>query len=537
MTMAGALDRLFAPDDAARSPRGRAIRAFLFALWLVLVIALARHHVMWRDEVRALTLAGLGEDLPAMLRAARGYGHPLLWHLVLRGGLAVLPYHAVLPVMALVVAAAAMALLCFATRLSWPILALVLFSGFGAYGYSVVARNYGLSLLLMLLFAERYPAWRDKGLLRAARLGAILALLCNANVHSVLIAGGLLLFWLAEILLGDHGLRRRRLPAWGIAALLVLLGAGIAVWSVYPSVEDLPGAVPGRWPAILVQLIPGIAFARIFGNFLTPWPVMLAAALLVPGSLALFARRPAALIAAVVTTALLQLLFVFVYSGHYRHVALLIPFLLVLHLMTAHVSRRGGRYGVRAERWGKIAFLLLLLGQWPATARAVVQSWRGQPESEAAALGRLLHRPDLSDAILLAEPDFLIETLPYYGLPNGYSMRQGRFATLVPLRLADSAPMSPTRLLEAAKALGRARRRPVVILMTEPLDAGAPGRTIDRGPFGPLRLEQAEVRRFLSATERLARLRGASGDENYDVFLVRDSCPPTRACLASPRDR
>src|SRR5271163_2136570 len=44
------------------------IRFLLFALWLAAAGALAWRHVMWRDEVRALSNAIQGENWIAMLR-------------------------------------------------------------------------------------------------------------------------------------------------------------------------------------------------------------------------------------------------------------------------------------------------------------------------------------------------------------------------------------------------------------------------------------------------------------------------------------
>jgi hypothetical protein len=60
------------------------IRFLLFGLWLAAAGALAWRHVMWRDEVRALSTATQGENWIAMLRGLHGEGHPALWYLLLR---------------------------------------------------------------------------------------------------------------------------------------------------------------------------------------------------------------------------------------------------------------------------------------------------------------------------------------------------------------------------------------------------------------------------------------------------------------------
>src|ERR1700739_2024372 len=78
-------DRLFAPKRDRRSWRD----ILLLAGWTLLVGLQIARHVMWRDEVRALTIALNGDDLIAMLRGLHGEGHPALWYLLLRGAHAV----------------------------------------------------------------------------------------------------------------------------------------------------------------------------------------------------------------------------------------------------------------------------------------------------------------------------------------------------------------------------------------------------------------------------------------------------------------
>ena len=103
-------------SEAAR--RGeRWPRLGLFAAWLALAVWFASRHVFWRDEVRAFSLALAGDGLPAMLRGVQGEGHPAIWYLLLRVGHMIAPVREVLPAMAVLVAAAAMALLVFRSPL------------------------------------------------------------------------------------------------------------------------------------------------------------------------------------------------------------------------------------------------------------------------------------------------------------------------------------------------------------------------------------------------------------------------------------
>lgn len=510
-------------EQAARLPASQVrVRLLIFAAWLVLVAFLVVHHVMWRDEVRALSLATQGVSILDMPAAARGYGHPLLWHVLLRFGTDLLGTKLVLPGIALAIGVAAAAILVFVARLSLPVMMLTLFGGFATFDYVVMARNYGLAMLLLLLVACAYRQGRAHGRYHAPILGGLLFLLCNANVHSVVLAGAFGLFWLGDVIAREGWAWSRAKRQWLIAMIIAGAGAMLAFVSVYPSVEDAPAAVHRSFGQTLLHLIPGVEFQRIFGNFNASLPVTILAAVLVTGSVAAFARRPAALVAAIAALGGLQLLFVFVYPGHYRHDALLIVFFVVLHWLTARGF--GGWHDTvvtrRAERVGRIAFLALLAAQLPATARAVVQAATSQPQGEAKALVDLLAANGLSRSVVIADPDFLIESIAYYGANPTWSVRRDRLTSLVPMKLAETAPMTPGRLLATARRLAAATHRPVVILLFARLDDVTRREVIDRGTFGPLVLDPADVAKFRAATTKLATLRSASGDEVYDVYRL-----------------
>jgi hypothetical protein len=83
------------------------IALVLFASWLGFVLFIAWNHAVWRDEVRALSLALQGENVFAMLKGIRGEGHPAVWYLLLRRAHALVARPEVLQIVALIVASAA----------------------------------------------------------------------------------------------------------------------------------------------------------------------------------------------------------------------------------------------------------------------------------------------------------------------------------------------------------------------------------------------------------------------------------------------
>src|ERR1700722_1888767 len=249
-------------DLPTTAPNHR-LRIGIFALWLLIVVFLAWHHAFWRDEVRALSIALQGDDPIAMLAGLHGEGNPALWYLLLRAAHFLINRPEVLPLLSLAIAASAILLLALRSPFRWPVVALIAFSNFAIFEYSVMARNYGISMLLLFILAWVSPRKRDNGVL----LGVLLFLLANANVHSVLLVASFLLFWLVDLLLQD-GLRwTRALRTYIVNALIASVGVVACVATVYPTYND--AAVIDRTDGLGLKLlvkaivIPAEPFAEL----------------------------------------------------------------------------------------------------------------------------------------------------------------------------------------------------------------------------------------------------------------------------------
>jgi hypothetical protein len=142
-------------------------------VWLGVVSFLAWTHLLFRDEVKALSITLHGHTVFAILKELRWEGHPAVWYLLLRAAHTLVPRPVVLQLVAFVVAAIAVLILVLRAPFSLPFLALILIARLPPYAFSVMARNYGIRMLLLSLFAACYERHRDRGCL----LGVVLFLL------------------------------------------------------------------------------------------------------------------------------------------------------------------------------------------------------------------------------------------------------------------------------------------------------------------------------------------------------------------------
>ncbi|MHB8286406.1 MAG: hypothetical protein ACYDD1_17275, partial [Caulobacteraceae bacterium] len=83
----------------------------VFALWMAIVAFGAYNHVLWCDEMRALSLTLEAPNFFAIPATAQGEGHPALWYLLLGLGYEIFKTNAVLPISSFVLGVIGVALL------------------------------------------------------------------------------------------------------------------------------------------------------------------------------------------------------------------------------------------------------------------------------------------------------------------------------------------------------------------------------------------------------------------------------------------
>lgn len=510
-------------------PSGRMLwaRAGLFAMWLVVVAVLVSRHVFWRDEVRAFSLALQGDDLVAMMRGVQGEGHPVLWYVLLRLAHMVVPVREVLPAVAAAIGIMGAALFTFRGPFRTGFVAMVLFGGFGLFEFVVMARNYGISMLVLFAIALAYGKGRERGVL----LGVLLLLLCNTNVQAIFFAGGILLFWLIEIICA-HGLRPDRAwRGWAVAAALTLIGVVLCAVTVYPPFND--AAVSPRSQALSVGLIVEsmLSVAAPFGDLMPDmlkWAPGIAVllGLLMLGSVVALIRTPAGFLAGVVVLFALLLFFQLVYPGSYRHQALFLVFLLTMHWLVA--QGHGGRWPgdgsafALLEKLGRGAFVVLLALQLVTSYDILAGTARNVPFGRAADLAALIQARGLDDATVMADPDVMVEALPYYTDNPIWMVREHKFGRVVRFTRHAQVDLTTGDLLRTAQNLRKLRGKPVLIVIQRHMNADAPAFTERAGYVGSYSSTPGQVRAFLNATKRIAVLRPARTDEDYAVYLLKD---------------
>ena len=208
-------------------------------LFTVAFVVISVFHEPWFDEAQAWQIAKCAGLREILFEIPHYEGHPPLWHLILAipAKLGV-PFEIGLKTVGFLISAASVYLILF--KMPYPRLMrlLIPFSYFIFYQYGVIVRPYGLMLLVFLLLALAFPQ-KDN---RPWRFAGLLMLLCLTNAYGIVIAGGIAVCWVWELVrekgigaFAKEVLKDSRTQSLG--ALLVL--ALLIIWAILPRSDTL----------------------------------------------------------------------------------------------------------------------------------------------------------------------------------------------------------------------------------------------------------------------------------------------------------
>lgn len=498
----------------------------------------ASHHEMWRDEVRALSIAthgSFGDIFPAL----KNEGHPALWYVLLFGVSRLLGgSRLALPLASAVVATASTWLVIRHAPFALWQRTLFVFGLFPAYVYAVMSRNYGITMVLLFAYCALGRSRRTRPILA----GSILALMANTNVHSMVLVGALVAGWVVAEMFPHHPDWRGPSRSGAIVGVsIALAGCVICVLQVWPeSVSTVHGGVMST-ESVMSQagamVNPGIQFKNAFGyeslpdglsdvtKFRLSWvpadATFAAVALILSGSMSLMTAHLVAL-------AGLTVLFSTVYPGYTRHQGL--EYLFVVALLWMWMEE-GPRTPTRLRATSVLLTALFALNVMGA-ARAYRKDFRFAESGAPALATWLKQNPAYKDAILIAEPDFVMETMPYYSANRLYWVRENRFAKWTTFTSANKKALTLTELLLAMERLQMREKTPVLLLFSysSRLDIGSAIMPI---PYGrELTWDAAQRETFLAHTRRVAAITDVQGDERYVVFALNGDS--TKAPVRAP---
>lgn len=190
-------------------------------LFFAYTVFLMSYHEMWRDEMAAFLLSRDSSSFLQLIQDVRYEGHSVLWYICLRIIYAVTgTIYSMQFLSAIVSTVAVYIFVRYSPFLIWQKLFFV-FGFFFLYEYTVISRDYCLTLPLLFGYAAMYSNARKNYMY----MSAIIFTLCLVNVYSLIVAGALFSGILYKFQIGtEKGLLKK----WQLALFIFVCVIGLA---------------------------------------------------------------------------------------------------------------------------------------------------------------------------------------------------------------------------------------------------------------------------------------------------------------------
>jgi hypothetical protein len=159
------------------------------------------------------------------------------------------------------------------------------------------------------------------------------------------------------------------------------------------------------------------------------------------------------------------------YPGSYRHQGIFLVFVLFLYWLTAE-SPAETTLPTKIRRWLDVGFKIGLYGALPALLLGNVYKDKviivdiKREMSSSQAFGAFLNQSNAyRNAIIVAEPAFVVESLPFYATNAIYLPREHRFGNWVAFDAKADPDLSLGQVLSIARDLQTQRSQPVLIVL------------------------------------------------------------------------
>jgi hypothetical protein len=472
-------------EHEARERRGLLVAVFLVA---AVVSAVCIHqHAMWFDELQAWNIARASHSLGDLFSHLRYEGHPPLWYLPLYGLTRFTGDPRAMQLLTWVLVVVVDGLILFRSPFPTPARIALVAGYFFAFEYSVMARSYGLGVLLLVVALVRLGRQRPRWVLTTIAL----ALLAWTSLAGAAMAGSLALVlawrWVSARRTGDA-------PRGAIAcALVTAVAGGIAVLTCIPPADfhsfslGIPnstsayfeptrlaaalggtwrGLVPvpvgvGRWNTNVVDQLPGDIWLQAI--------VSIALVVLVARVLRPYAIAFALWIVGTVVYVVFSIVVVLPDRAHYAGAF----FLLFVACAWLAYAPPGGSGRPVPTIWsaGLPAVLVVVLASQIVATVAILPDATAHPFAPDRTLAEVAVNAGLANDVVSGQ-DFDGTTMAGYLDTPVFSIARHE-----PIRLfvndereaVGNEDLTPDRLVCEALAVARRRDRPVALVVDKPL--------------------------------------------------------------------
>ena len=187
--------------------QGRSIEHIVVMLYLVGHMFMYFVHEPWFDEALAWLISRDGTLYELLFVTPHYEGHPALWHIILMPFAKLgAPYEVSLSLVSLIFSGLAMSLFIYKAPFKRIIRLTMPFTYYLFFQYGVISRPYCIMILAFVLMAMTFRNRNEK----PGRFVLSLWLLCLSSAYGIVIAGGICIVWLLEMVIEAYKLSSQK---------------------------------------------------------------------------------------------------------------------------------------------------------------------------------------------------------------------------------------------------------------------------------------------------------------------------------------
>ena len=420
----------------------------LLAVWFLAWYIGIDHHVFWRDEVRALSIANETQSLGKLFQLLENEGHPPLWYILLQSAHQIWKTNLVLPALAFAFAFVNVCLLLFKSPFHWSLLTMIILGQYGLYEYGIIARNYGLATTFLFGFA--ICSQKRKTILAYL----LLCLAAMSNFYALVFANILGLLYLLE-----H-FKKQKLKTLTFWALLLIV-SGLCMLLIIPSKDSL---VVSHFSLASIPFAKiwdvGWGFNHLFDGIMEFKHGF--KTFLLFGMLLIFWKQWKVMAAAFIGMVYMASFHLSVRENFSHHEGMFFVFMITLVWMNWKNIKNYFYTSPILTRTGYAIFALMVCFNFVRGAQHY-QLFYNLDSSNADHLGNWLTQNADEQTILIGEPDYDMESVVYYYPKDFYIPREQRFRKYAQFTTANKSELDLQELIQIADSFIQEGLKPLLI--------------------------------------------------------------------------
>lgn len=390
----------------------------LFIVWGIIALYFSYNHVIWRDEMRALSIAIDSKSLYELIfKKLHNEGHPILWYVLLYIFYNTIKATWTLKFLALLIGFINSFLIIFKTRFPFYIKFLIIFSSFFFFEYTIKSRNYGISITFILLMYLTYlKEYSFKDYIILLLYGIFLS---QTNIIGLFISVLFILLYIYE---------KKRIPFHSYILAFLILSIILSLFYFTTKIDLNSAFYYNKYELInkitdfqsISLLFPFFLFKSFIGEMnIIGISICLTIVFFILYSLR---KSKAILITIYLLLILTEFVTLHIYSLFPRHIGLVLFFYILLYFKSSN--------NIEEENILKKHIstpLILLLVFFFVNLFQMYENY-SIPHSSSEKLANYIKTNHYEKLVLIGERDFFTEAIPYYSNLEIYIPREKKFS-------------------------------------------------------------------------------------------------------------